>query len=235
MSANSTLLTFPTTSLPGAATSQGPPLSELVTANRRRDALYLLSEQLSRAKTPDEVHGAALAAIETALDCDRSSILLFDDNGVMQFAAWHGLSANYRTEVAGHTPWTRDAADPSPIAIQDIAQADLDPALRETILGEGIRAAAFIPLVAEGALIGKFMAYFREPHALDDEDLAVALTIARQLAFAMLRLRADAELATELAATQSLQALSIEIAHEVDLAGLYEKFLDAAVLIMRSD
>jgi GAF domain-containing protein len=235
MSANPTLLTFPAAASAGGSSVEIAPLTELVTANRQRDALYLLSERLARAKTLEQIHGAALAAIEAALDCDRSSILLFDEDGVMRFVAWNGLSANYRAAVSGHSPWTRDAKDPVPIAIPDIAAADLEPALKETILGEGIRAAAFIPLVAEGALIGKFMAYFRGPHALTGEDLAVALTIARQLGFAIQRARTDAELAAELAATQSLQALSIEIAHEVDLAGLYEKIIDAAVLIMRSE
>ncbi len=235
MSANPTLLSFPVMTTAVGTSVETAPFTELVTANRRRDALYLLSERLARAKTLDEIHGAALAAIEAALDCDRSSILLFDGNGIMQFVAWHGISANYRAAVAGHSPWTKDARDPAPIAVADIAAADLEPALRDTILGEDIHAAAFIPLVNEGALIGKFMAYFRAPHVLTDEDLAVALTIARQLGFAIGRARTDAELAAELAATQSLQALSIEIAHEVDLAGLYERIIDAAVLIMRSD
>jgi GAF domain-containing protein len=233
MSANPTLLSFPAPA--GAAPVEIAPLTQLVTANRQRDALYLLSEQLARAKTREQVHGAALAAIEAALDCDRSSILLFDDDGVMQFVAWHGLSSNYREAVAGHSPWKRDSKDPAPIAITDIAAADLEPSLTQTILGEGIHAAAFIPLVAGGSVIGKFMAYFREPHLFTDEDLAVALTIARQLGFAIQRARADAEVEAELAATRSLQALSIEIAHEVDLAGLYEKIIDAAMLIMRAD
>ncbi len=233
MSANSNLLSFPASA--GVTSAEIAPLTQLVAANRQRDALYLLSERLACAKSLDEIHAAALAAIEAALDCDRSSILLFDERGIMQFVAWHGLSTDYRAAVSGHSPWTRDAKDPAPIGIPDIAAADLDPPLKETILGEGIRAAAFIPLVSEGALIGKFMAYFRQPHALTDEDLAVALTIARQLGFAIQRARTDAALAAELAATQSLQALSVEIAHEVDLAGLYEKIIDAAMLIMSAD
>jgi len=67
----------------------GAPLSELAAANRQRDALYRLSERLHRATSPDSIYSAALDAIETALDCERSSILLFDDHGVMQFVAWH--------------------------------------------------------------------------------------------------------------------------------------------------
>jgi nitrate/nitrite-specific signal transduction histidine kinase len=63
------------------------PLSQLATANRQRDALYQLSERLHRAASAQAIYTAALDAIEAALDCDRSSILLFDAAGVMQFVA----------------------------------------------------------------------------------------------------------------------------------------------------
>lgn len=213
----------------------GAPLSELAAANRQRDALYLLSERLHRATSPDSIYSAALDAIEAALDCDRSSILLFDDLDVMQFVAWHGLSDGYRAAVTGHSPWTAQDLDATPIAMRDIASAEIDPALKAHILGEDILAAAFIPLVADGRLIGKFMAYFRAPHEFTPDDLAVALAIARQLGFAIRRQRQDSELEAELNATRRLQALSVEIAHEVDLAGVYEKLVDAAQAIMRSD
>lgn len=220
-------------SFPEAFPSQ--PLGEFAAANRQRDALYQFSERLHYARSTDDIHAAALAAIEAALNCDRSSILLFDDTGTMQFVAWHGLGDGYRAAVAGHSPWKRSDADATPIAISDVRNADLAADLKDTILAEGIQAVAFIPLVTEGVLIGKFMAYFREPHELAGEDLAVALTIARQLGFGIQRQRTTAELAEELAATRSLQELSVEFAHEADLAGLYQKLMDAAVLIMRSD
>jgi PAS domain S-box-containing protein len=213
----------------------GTPLSEFATANRQRDALYNLSERLHRAGSAETIYAAALSAIETALDCERSSVLLFDRHDVMQFVAWHGLSDEYRAAVTGHSPWTRSDKDATPIAIADISIAEMDSRLKATILGEGIQAAAFIPLVVNGALIGKFMAYFREPHELNNEDLAVALAIARQLGFAIRRQHTDAELAAELDATRSLQILSVEIAHEVDLESLYEKLVDAAIIIMHSD
>src|SRR5881394_2477636 len=93
------------------------PLTELVTANRQRDALYLLSEQLHRANSLQEIYDAAMDAIEAALGCDRSAILLFDAEGVMQFVASRSLSAEYRLAVTGHTPWKTDEADAVPIDI----------------------------------------------------------------------------------------------------------------------
>jgi PAS domain S-box-containing protein len=236
MHATPLVLSFPAaTQRPDDASAPVARLSELATANRQRDALYKLSEQLHRANTEEAIFSAALDAIETALDCDRSSILLFDDSHTMQFVAWHGLSPGYRAAVAGHSPWTREQVDATPIAVPDIASAELPIELKSTILGEGILAAAFIPVVVDRMLIGKFMAYFRAPHDLSTEDLGVALAIARQLGFAIQRQRHLSELASELSATRSLQALSVEIAHEADLEDLYEKLVDAALAIMGAD
>ncbi len=218
------------------------PLSEVAAASRQRDALYQLSEQLHRAASPEETYDAAMDAIETALTCDRSAILLFDADGIMQFVASRGLSANYRAAVTGHSPWKVGDTDATPIDIADVQQSALDPRLKATVLGEGIQAVAFIPLVSDGALIGKFMAYFREPYAFSKDDLSVSLVIARQLAFAIQRNRTDqqlrereTQLAGELSATRRLQELSLELAHEADIAALYEKTVEAAMAIMNAD
>lgn len=218
------------------------PLSEVAAASRQRDALYQLSERLHRASSLQETYDAAMDAIESALSCDRSAILLFDEAGVMQFAASRGLSPGYRDAVTGHSPWRMSDADATPIDVPDVASSGLAESLKATVLGEGIHAAAFIPLVSDGALIGKFMAYFREPYAFTKDDLSVSLVIARQLAFAIQRNRVDqqlraheAQLAEELAAASRLQSLSLEMAGQADVDSLYDKLIDAAVSIMRSD
>jgi PAS domain S-box-containing protein len=218
------------------------PLSELAAANRQRDALYQLSEQLHRATTSQDIYQAALDAIEAALGCDRSAVLLFDDAGIMQFVAWRGLSAEYRASVTGHSPWTVASADPQPIPVADVARAELPEVLKTVVLNECIHATAFIPLVSDDALIGKFMAYFREPYEFTRDDLAVSLAIARQLAFSIQRQRTDrrlrereAELAAELNATRLLQSLSVEMAYVLDIHSMYQKLVDSAQTIMSSD
>lgn len=247
MSAPSNIVSF----LP-AALDEGAgltPLSELITANRQRDALYALSERLHHARSNDDIYAAAIDAIESALNCDRTSILLFDDAGIMQFVAWHGISEGYRAAVAGHSPWTKDEHDAAPIAVADVAAADLEPGLKATVLGEGIRAAAFIPLVVGKTLIGKFMAYFREPCEFTPQDVAVALSIARQMGFAIQRHRSleafaevhrkleqhEHELANELEAMRVLQSLSVEIAQEADVHALCAKLVNAAQKLLQSD
>jgi PAS domain S-box-containing protein len=154
-------------------------------AVRQKDTLYRLAASLHRARSIDGVYDAALSAILEGLGCDRASILLFDDEGVMRFVAWRGLSHAYRAAVEGHTPWKRDEAEPQPICLADVAAADLEPGLRATVEGEGIGALAFIPLVYGGRLLGKFMTYFDRAHQFGAEELEFALAIASHIAFAV--------------------------------------------------
>jgi PAS domain S-box-containing protein len=167
------------------------PQTDLAGAMRILQALYKLVDRIHRAESLPEIHDAALNAILDALQCDRASILLFDDAKVMRFAGWRGLSAEYRRAVEGHSPWTAEEQDPEPLAIDDIAHAQMEASLRTVIANEGIAALSFIPLVSGGRLIGKFMAYFDTPHAHTEHDLELALTIARQLSFGIERQRAE--------------------------------------------
>jgi signal transduction histidine kinase/CheY-like chemotaxis protein len=52
---------------------------------------------------------------------------------------------------------------------------------------------AFIPLVSQGRVIGKFMLYYDEPHVLSTDELQLASLIAWQVAFAVERTRAEAQ------------------------------------------
>ena len=125
-------------------------------------ALYEFTDRLFRAGSVVDIYEAALDSIVRALGCERASILLFDDSGVMKFVAWRGLSDHYRQAVEGHSPWTRETKNPEPISIGDIDSAELDSSLKATVKAEGIAALAFIPLTARGELVGKFMTYYRD-------------------------------------------------------------------------
>ena len=74
----------------------------------------------------------------------------------MKFVAWHGLScALSDISVGGHSPWQADVKDPDIICLPEVDDADPPSNPRRVVRGEGIRALAFIPLVARGKLIGK--------------------------------------------------------------------------------
>ena len=206
------------------------------------EPLFRFTDRLFRARSLADICEAALDAIREALGCERASVLIFDDAHVMRFVAWRNLSNGYRRAVEGHTPWTKGTKDPQPICVEDIDTAELAEALRVTVKAEGIGACAFIPLVARGQLIGKFMTYYDAPHAFSRAEIDLAITIARQLGFGIERMRADEalreskeRLAAELDATRQLQNISTQLIYENDTEALYEMILDAAVIIMRSD
>jgi PAS domain S-box-containing protein len=154
-------------------------------------ALYSFTDRLYRARSLEEIYQAALDAITAALHCSRASILRCDREGVMRFAAWRGLSDRYRDAVEGHSPWAADETNPEPVCLPDTAAADLDPPIGGAVQREGIRALTFIPLMAEGRLVGKFMTYYNAPREFSREDIDLALTLARQLGFAIERTLAD--------------------------------------------
>jgi PAS domain S-box-containing protein len=155
-----------------------------------QSALHELTFGLARANTMDDIYACALDAIIRALDCQRASILLFDHSDTLRFVAWRGLSDRYRRAVEGHSPWQHDSKNAEPISVGDIAKGDLPEDLRQVVVAEGIGALSFIPLQETKGLLGKFMVYYDQPHFFSEAEISLGLTIARQLAFSIERLRA---------------------------------------------
>jgi PAS domain S-box-containing protein len=184
---------------------------------RRIDALYHMTDRLYHAQSLEDVYNAALQAILTGLNCDRASILLFDEQQVMRFVAWHGLPESYRRLVEGHSPWTAADRNPAPVCVADFEAADIAPTLKQTVLDEGIRAAAFVPLCAGGRLIGKFMTYYDAPHAFAGDEIELCLNIARQLAFAIQQRRTDEALAHQRRLYEAILTNTPDLAYVFDL------------------
>jgi PAS domain S-box-containing protein len=155
-------------------------------------ALYRLTDRLYRAQTEDAIFEASIDAICATLRSGRSSILLFDEAGAIRFVAWRGLSERYREAVTGHSPWRKGEQNAEPIYIPDIESADLGDEIRRSVRSEGIRSLAFIPITSRGGVVGKFMVYYGAPHQYDAQKREVAITIARQLGFALERVASEA-------------------------------------------
>ena len=163
----------------------------LARRSEEQAALFRFSERLQYAASLPDVYDVALDAIRAALACERASILMFDDRDVMHFAGRRGQSDGYREAVEGHSPWDRDEASPLPVYFEDIGASALSDEFKETMARERIAAVAFIPILIDGRLAGKFMAYYDRPHRFSEPEVDVALTLARQLGFGIARLRAE--------------------------------------------
>lgn len=156
------------------------------------EILYRLTDRLYRAADITAVLSVAMDAITEGLGCDQCSILLFDPKGVMRFVAWRGLSEHYRSTLEGHTPWSGETMDPPPIFVSDIATTQESEQVKKTIIAENIRSLAFIPLTAQGRVIGKFMVYHPEVRGFTQAQKALAVTIGRQVGFSIERVQAEA-------------------------------------------
>ncbi len=153
--------------------------------------IYHLTDAVSRAESVEKIYDEAMDFLLHSLKADRASILLFDPDGVMHFKAWRGLSETYRKAVDGHSPWTQDAKDPQPICVKDVEH---EPSLEHFVpvfKNEGLKALAFIPLVQQGRLLGKFMIYYNTEHFFAENEIQLAQAIASHVAFAIERKRAE--------------------------------------------
>jgi PAS domain S-box-containing protein len=150
-----------------------------------------LTTAISKSRTGEEIYAAALDALRAGLGVERASILLFDADGVMRFKAYRGLSDGYRRAVEGHTPWRPDSPDPRPIWVSDVAMDRSYEPYAATFAAEGIAALAFIPLISQDRVIGKFMLYYGVPTPATTEVLQLAAVIAAQVAFAVVRTRTE--------------------------------------------
>ncbi len=158
------------------------------------DLLFELAGAVSRAREPREIYRAAVHGLVHALAADRAAVLIFDVDDVLRFKEWVGLSEEYRAAVEGHTPWKRGEPDVHPVALADAMQDACLSAYRQVHAQEGIRAIAFIPLLGNGGLIGKFVLYYNTPHEFQADELQVAQAIAAHVAFATERQSAEVAL-----------------------------------------
>ncbi|HKN65621.1 MAG TPA: PAS domain S-box protein [Gemmatimonadaceae bacterium] len=157
-------------------------------------AVHRMTDAVTHAAALEEIYGVALDELQHTVHAHRASILLYDDDGIMRFKAWRGLSDEYRRAVEGHSPWSRDDPDPQPVLVPDVEADPHLTSLLPVLAAEGIRAVGFIPLVADGQLHGKFMIYFDAPHVVPPAQLRLAQSIAGHIAFAIARRRSDTAL-----------------------------------------
>jgi len=168
-------------------------------------AIYRMAEAVTRAGALDEIYAVALDELQRTVHADRAAVLLYDDDSVMRFKAWRGLSDEYRRAVEGHSPWLPTDPDPQPVLVPDVEADEHFVELLPVFRREGIGAVGFIPLVASGRLLGKFMIYFDTPRGVASSELRLAQAIASHIAFAITRKR-DEEALRESEQAQRLLA-----------------------------
>jgi signal transduction histidine kinase len=175
-------------------------------------SLSKLSDAVTRTASLDDTYAAALDCVADTLSPDRASVLLFDDDGVLRFKAWRGLSDDYRRSTEGHSPWSVDTRDPQPVLVEDVGAEPSLTALRPVIESEGIRSLGFFPLIGRERLLGKFMIYYDAPHEFTPTEVRLAQAIGSHIALEIARRRAEDELLRARDIAERLQAVTAALA-----------------------
>jgi PAS domain S-box-containing protein len=162
-------------------------ITERKRGEERQAKLLALVETVNRAKAFPEIYEAAVTAICKCVGTNRASILLYDEDKVMRFKYARGISREYRQAVEGHSPWKPDDPNPQAVTIEDVAKVSLEEHFHNAFQLERIRSLAFIPLMYEGRLLGKFMIYYESPHHFTAEELRIAHAIAGPVSYAVER------------------------------------------------
>lgn len=190
-------------------------------------AIHRLTEKINQPGTLEEVYAQAINTLHSAAHVDRVSISLSDNQGGMRFAAARGLSNSYPKRVEGYNPWPADSANFQPILIPDVEQEPYVAASQKApLVAEGIRAVAFIPLLYQNRLLGKFMLCYNSRHDFSPEEIQLAETIASQVSFALERRRQTNQL--------EHQALYDNLTNIPNRSLLYDRLQQAIVASQRT-
>jgi signal transduction histidine kinase len=152
-----------------------------------------LADTLASAVSPHEIYEAALEGVRSAVGVDRASVQLFDEDGVIRFKAWRGLSEEYRQAVEGSSPWRLGQSAPTPIVVGDVSSDPSLHAFQAAFARENIRALAFVPLISRQRTIGKFVLYWSQAHQPSRSAIDAAITIGAFLGLAVERARQNAQ------------------------------------------
>ena len=171
-----------------------------------RLVLRRLMDKVANAASLQDVYDGALDCLHETLGVKRASVLVYDEQDVMRFVAWTGLSDAYRSAVEGHSPWSPDDPNPRSILVGDVRSAPDLASYLPLFEQEQIGALAFIPLRFGSRLLGKFMLYYSRPHDFTEDEPALVETIAGHVAFAIEHHRMAGQLEGRLRAERRLLA-----------------------------
>jgi signal transduction histidine kinase len=168
---------------------------------QRIEELTVVADIASAMLSPlelSELLNVALERAGRAMGAPFGAItLLSADKTRLEFAAVHGLSADYgeRFREIGLLP--ADESSPSGMAfstgkpywVADIARHPLCASWKHISLGEGVRAIVCVPLVVGGEPAGTLNQYLAEPHRFRANEVRLLQVVAQQVSLAIERAR----------------------------------------------
>ena len=212
-------------------------------AEERTAALQATTAALASALTIDRVAEIIVSEGLSVIDAHAGSVVLASDDGMMRIIA----SAGYKRELVDqfsrfsiddHLPLSDAVKTGKPLILYSAEERDEKyPHLAEARKSTAGGAAAAIPMVIDGRVLGGLGFNFPETRVIDEDDVGFMTTLAQQCAQAIERARLiDAEkkaraLAEEAnkAKTDFLTTMSHELRTPLNAIGGYADLLQAGI------
>ncbi len=198
---------------------------------QRVEELTVVADIASAMLSPlelNQVLDVALQKASHALGAPFGSItLLTADKTRLEFAAVHGLSADYGERFREIGLLRADCTSPSgcavstgkPYLVSDITHHPLCTSWKHISLGEGVRALICVPLVVDGEPAGTLNQYLAEPHRFRAQEVRLLQVVAQQVSLAIERARLYERLkqqhAAALAASEHKSRFLATMTHEL--------------------
>ena len=196
------------------------------------NALVALAQEFY---SPGDILESLVKAATTLCSAHSAGISLLNEDG--QNFYWRTVTGRWATYVGDTLP--RALSPCGTVLDRNAPQLFSHPerhfpclvSMRPTI-EEGL----LIPFYVAGRAVGTIWIIAHDAsRSFDAEDLRVMSNLSQFASAAYQMLGAREQLEAELTDTKRLQALSAQLLPEADISTLYEKVIDAAVSIMRSD
>jgi PAS domain S-box-containing protein len=162
---------------------------------RYADRLRVLHESdqaILAARSTEEIAASSLRHLLQFLDCVQASVLAFDlEANEVTFLAAHSkgetrMDRGWRGPIEAGWLWmVEKLAQGQPYMVEDLQDAPASSPLVETLQTEGVQARVYVPLVAQGMLIGSLNLGMADPGPLTPEEIEMTRELADQLAVAI--------------------------------------------------
>ncbi len=172
--------------------------SELLRAQRlaerseaRLHVMYDIASGMAAAATIDDIVTVVSQQGSASIRGARCAVWVFDDEQRSVVRIDHGGSTGPATvEIPEHSPAIRQLAGGGLVVVADHAASLHEyPLICDWMARSGVRSAAVVPLLAEGALVGALSYGFEEAHEFESAELRAASALATLTEQALRRAR----------------------------------------------
>ncbi len=211
---------------------------QLVAATRRQTirlqeqmrilrAMYGLANSLNDAPEPGALLSQAAESIYNALNVDHVGIVIFTPDHTVGHLMAEYPSRGDQTEVSfrlsDYAVYDALERTREPVVSVDVVSDERLDALRETLLGQGIRSLVIVPLIVGGSVIGSInLDLEQQQRPLTPDEIGVAQSFAAQLAIGIQNANLFSEVQHRVEQLQTTSDFGREVVATFEPARIYE-------------